>query len=230
MDHVVNDYHLMSIEKDVLEFDSFELSYSDRKILSSVYMKCEVGEIVGLLGRNGTGKSSLMKIVFGALRTEYKSIRINGRTLLENNRDIAYLPQHPLIPSYLSIRKAFQLFGISCDAIVKEHPYLSDFLDFKSDQLSGGYRKLIEVIMILNSSSKFCILDEPFSGLMPLHIENLSAVLVDSKKEKGIIITDHLHRYVTAISDRMYVLSNGKTYPIRHQDQLVALGYLNNHE
>ena len=62
---------------------------------------------------------------------------------------------------------------------------------------------------------------------MPLHIESLSALLLEVKKEKGIIITDHLHRHVTSISDRMYVLANGKTYPVKSHDELVRHGYLN---
>ena len=136
------DHHPMPL-KGVLEFDSLQLSFSDKTILSSIYMKCEAGEIVGLLGRNGTGKSSLMKIVFGILSAEFKSVRINGATLFANNGVISYLPQHPLIPPYLSVREAFELFHISCDSVVGDHPYLKDFLDLKPGQLSGGYRRLM---------------------------------------------------------------------------------------
>jgi ABC-type multidrug transport system ATPase subunit len=216
--------------KDILEFDSLELTFSDKKILSGIYMSCAVGEIVGLLGRNGAGKSSLMKIVFGSLDAGYKNVRISGETLQRNHGKISYLPQEVLIPPHLTIRKAFKLFKISEAHILELYPQFYDFLDLKPAQLSGGYCRLIEAVMVLKSPAQFCILDEPFSGLMPLHIETLCGLMHDMKRKKGIIITDHLYRHVTSISDRLYLLSNGKTYPVKDKEHLVSLGYLNTYE
>jgi ABC-type lipopolysaccharide export system ATPase subunit len=85
----------------------------------------------------------------------------------------------------------------------------------------------VEAILILRSQAKFCILDEPFSGLMPVHIETLISLMKALKNEKGIIITDHLYRHVSSISDRIYLLSNGKTYPIKNAEQLISLRYVN---
>jgi ABC-type multidrug transport system ATPase subunit len=202
--------------KHSLEYDSLELSFGDKKILSSIYMRCDTGEIVGLLGRNGTGKSSLMKIVFG-----------DGESIHGYHNMIAYLPQDNLIPEYLTIGKAFKLFKINFDGVAETWPQLQEFRDFKPAELSGGYIRLVEAILILKSKAKFCILDEPFSGLMPVHVETLITLMKELKHEKGIIITDHLYRHVSAVSDRMYLLSNGKTYPIKSVEQLISLGYVN---
>jgi ABC-type multidrug transport system ATPase subunit len=215
---------------DILEFDSLELKYDTRSLLSSVYMKCEVGEVVGLLGRNGSGKSSLMKVVFGALRGDHQSIRINGRHLPQDyipKRLIAYLPQEDLIPSFLSVRKALQLFGIPEEDILSQFEEIKEFLNLKPKQLSGGYLRVIEAMLILKSKAPFCILDEPFSGLMPIHVEKLKELIKAEKNKKGIIVTDHLYRDVLAITDRLYLLANGKTFFIKHEDDLIARGYIN---
>jgi ABC-type lipopolysaccharide export system ATPase subunit len=102
-------------------------------------------------------------------------------------------------------------------------------MNLKPDQLSGGYRRLAEVIMILKTPSWFSILDEPFSGLMPVHIETLREVIHKEKEKKGIIITDHLHRYITPMVDQLFVLSNGQTYQVTDPDQLIRFGYFSDH-
>ena len=215
--------------KHVLEFDSIELSYETRSILSGIYMKCEVGEVIGVLGRNGSGKSSMMKIVFGSLKGSHQSIRINGESLPPNHlrkKLIGYLPQDNLLPSFISIRKAIRLFGINEEDITLDFPEVKDFLQFTPKQLSGGYQRIVEALLILKSRAPFCILDEPFSGLMPVHIEKMKEIIVKEKSGKGIIITDHMYRHVISITDRLYVLTNGMTYPVKDEEDLVNRGYV----
>lgn len=106
------------------------------------------------------------------------------------------------------------------------HP-AKELLNLKPNQCSGGTLRIIETLLILLSPAPFCILDEPFSGVMPIHIEILKEIIQTQKQQKGVILTDHLYRHVTNIADRMYVLSNGQTYPIKSADQLVYYGYIN---
>jgi lipopolysaccharide export system ATP-binding protein len=212
-----------------LEFDSLELSFGAQRILSGIYMKCETGNVVGLLGRNGCGKSCLMKIVFGSMRSDYRFVRIDGRPLGTNylrHRLISYLPQDSLIPNHISVRKAFDLFRIDMAEVLKDFPEIEILIDLKPPQLSGGYRRIVEAMLVLKSPSLFALLDEPFSGLMPLHIESLIALIEKEKTRKGIIITDHLHKHIRSVSDQLYVLSNGKTYVVKGEEQLVKYGYL----
>lgn len=215
--------------KDVLEFDSLDLSFNGRKILSSIYMRCQQGEVVGLLGRNGSGKSSLMKVVFGILDAEHKFIRVNDIPMLgdfNRKRIIAYLPQEGLVPAYVSLRSAFNLFKVDIEEVIFDFPQAKEYINFRTSELSGGWLRLIEAFLILYSPSPFCILDEPFTGLMPVHIEELKNIIEKRKTKKGIIISDHMHRHVTDLSDRLYLLSNGKTYEVKAKEQLVDLGYL----
>src|SRR5690606_31790486 len=160
----------------------------------------------------------------------HQSIRINGVQLPGNHlkvRCIAFLPQHNLIPSFLSIGKALQLFKIPAHEILLHFPEVKDFMTFKHDQLSGGYKRIIETFLILKSKAKFCILDEPFSGLMPIHVERIKEIISNERKNKGIIITDQFYRDVISMADRLYLLTNGKTYQIEHLDDLINRGYVN---
>ncbi len=213
--------------REVLELDGIYLEYDLAKILTSIHVKCETGQIIGLLGRNGSGKSSLLRIAFGSLQAQSKSIRINDVPQLKSfNRNISYLPQQPLIPSFISIQKALQLFSIDPQCILDVFPEAKDAINLKPDETSGGMRKIIEVMLILNTSSRFSLLDEPFSGIMPVHVETLKDYMRNKKKEKGIIITDHLYRHVMELSDKLYVLANGKTYVVHDEHELVSRGYV----
>lgn len=213
----------------ILEFDSLYLEFGPHTVLKNIYMKCQTAEIVGLLGRNGSGKSCLMRIVFGEMNASYKSVRINGDACAGNylsRKLINYLPQSSFIPSFLTARQALKLYKISEQELFIAIPAFKDFLNHKPGEMSGGYLRLFEVLLVLKSPTLFSILDEPFSGLMPIHIEALKEIIISEKMNKGIIITDHLHRHITSISDKLYVLTSGQTYQVNDLEQLIVLGYL----
>jgi ABC-type multidrug transport system ATPase subunit len=216
--------------KNVLEFDSLFLEFGLHRVLQDVYVKCEQGEVIGLLGRNGSGKSCLMKIVFGSLKAYQQSVRINGDYLLNTNIKkglIHYLPQESFIPPFLTIQTVLYHYQLSIDDFLEAFPGFAEKLDTKIEALAGGEIRLLEIFVILNCKGLFCILDEPFSNLMPLHIEKVIQLIHAAKAKKGIILTDHLYQYLLKISDRVYLLNNGKTFAIDNQDKLVQFGYLN---
>lgn len=192
-------------------------------------MVSETGKVTGLLGRNGCGKSTLMKIVFGALHCEQKSVRVNDASLglhYLSRKAIAYLPQEGLIPPYLTMRKAFSLFHVDERCLIDHFPEGSRMMDLKPTELSGGYLRIFETVLILHAHAIFCFLDEPFTGLSPVYIEKIKLLIVQRKDEKGIVISDHMHKHVSEISDALYVLANGQTYRIDEPERLVSLGYL----
>lgn len=212
-----------------LEFDSLYLEFGLHRVLSSIHMKCTTGQLVGLLGRNGSGKSCLMRIVLGTMKAESSSVRFNGKALVGDyikQQRIAYLPQDDLLPSFVTFSQAVDLYQVDYSKIEKQFPEVKNFIRRKSSEVSGGQRRFFEALLLVYSSHPFCIMDEPFSGLMPIQVEKLMAILQEEKRNKGFIITDHLHRSIRSISDDLYVLTNGRTYKISSEEQLLELGYL----
>lgn len=212
-----------------LVFDGIELSYGSNAVLSNVYMKCETGKVIGLMGRNGSGKSSLMKIVFGAMKGATQSIRVNGTPLIGSYQQfkyISYLPQESFIPGKLTAAEALDLYELSLQHLIEAFSDFEPLLSNAVSDLSGGHLRLLESFLILNSPHPFCMLDEPFSGLMPLHIEKMKTMIAQAKLNKGIILSDHLYRHTMEMADEIYLLANGKTYLIKDREELIFRGYL----
>ena len=211
-----------------LEFDSIRLSFNDRVILSDIYMKCETGKVTGLLGRNGQGKSSLFKIVYGELGTEDKSIRFDNKSVTQAYRRpdmLLYLPQFDFIPKSLTASRVFSDFSLDYAAFELRFPEFSSKHNLKLKSLSGGQFRFLQTYVILKSPTQFAILDEPFTHLMPLQIEKVMELILEEKENKGILLTDHLFKLVVSISDNLYLLKDGRAHPIRRPAEIEELGY-----
>ncbi|MHA4896322.1 ATP-binding cassette domain-containing protein [Pedobacter sp. PWIIR3] len=213
-----------------LHVDSVRKHFNGRQILNDVYLQCLPGEIVGLLGRNGSGKSTLLKIIFGSVPADYKYVTIEGQpadTLYKNKGLIGYLPQDHFLPNYL---KAKTLISCFCDkkgtARMVEDDFLQPLLNKKSSQLSGGELRILEIMMLLNSGSKYLLFDEPFNGIAPIYIDVIKDTIKRYSANKGIIITDHDYRNVLDISTRSILIDAGNTKPVKEFDDLITFGYL----
>jgi ABC-type multidrug transport system ATPase subunit len=217
----------------ILEFDGIQFGFDERQLLSAIYLKCEKGKVTGLLGRNGSGKSTLLKIVFGALVAEACSVRIDRVAILPpafRSRKIAYLPQESFVPADLTLNTVLRLYEIEAETITSHFPEFLPMLDLPSGELSGGMLRLFEVLLIVNCPAPFCFLDEPFTGLAPVIVERLEKLIALEKNKKGILITDHLYRQVIDLSDDLYLLTNGTTYSIKNQEDLIQRGYIVDYE
>jgi len=214
-----------------IEADGIILRFDSKKVLQNVYFKCETGKVTGLLGRNGTGKTCLLNIIYGELIPDDKSIRLNGITMADSQRrpsTIMYLPQFGYIPRSLTVKRIFKDFGLDFAIFTDYFPEFLRFYNTRFNKLSGGEQRIFEIYSILASKTKFCMLDEPFSQVMPIHVETIKKIIVREKAEKGIIITDHLYKHVIDICDSLYVIANGKTYLTKSLDDLETLGYVKN--
>jgi len=212
-----------------LEVDSIILEFGNHRVLQDVYFTNETGKITGILGRNGCGKSCLMNIIYGVLPTNDKSIRIDGKAIFDGYRNpelFRYLPQFNYIPKDFRVRRIFSDFGLDFAQFVSRFPDFEKYNSMRIGMLSGGERRIIEIYMILASKTKFCMLDEPFSHIMPLHVEALKNIMIEEKQNKGIIITDHLYKNITEISDHLYVITNGKAHLTKEKEDLKTLGYI----
>ncbi|MBA4850462.1 ATP-binding cassette domain-containing protein [Emticicia sp. BO119] len=215
--------------KHILEADSIYLEFGTHTVLSDIYVRADTGKVTGFLGRNGSGKSSLMRIIFGSLKGNFQSVRFNKNyqeCLLKVPDTIRYLPQKTFIPKQLSIAQICNLFQVSFNDIVNEFPIFEKYQHQKLGALSGGEIRLFETITILISKVKFVLLDEPFSYIMPLHIDQLKKIINKEKHNKGIIITDHLYKHIMEITDELYLIRDGKSFTISTNDDLLKHGYI----
>jgi ABC-type lipopolysaccharide export system ATPase subunit len=209
-----------------LEADSILLEFGLRKVLTDIYIICETGKITGLLGRNGEGKSCLMNIICGSLEPTSKSIRFDTKTLAHpyKNPDlILYLPQFNFIPKSLSLKRIFKDFNVDLDGFEKTFPDMKPGNCLK--HFSGGQIRLVELYLILKAETKFVMLDEPFTHIMPLHIEKIKQIMIEEKHNKGILVTDHVYKQIIDVSDHLYVLANGKTHLTKSIADIASLGY-----
>ena len=214
-------------EQHILEIDSVELSFGERQILTNVYLRVDTGKITALLGRGGSGKSSLMRILFNQLKPTNRSMRIDSIWYKKfSHSQVLYLPQSCSLPNYLKISRVLKDFDISLDAFLSFMPSLEFAKDMKIKDLSGGEKRLIEIYIILKSKTQFVMLDEPFSQIMPLHIESIKSLILEETKNKGILITDHMYRNVIDIADSTYIIDNQTVYLTKKQEDLVKYGYL----
>lgn len=214
--------------KNILEIDSVILEFDNKKILQDVYIKIETDSITGLLGRNGSGKSCLMNIIYGKLIPTEKSVRLNKKYNSKryfSEKILTYLPQFNFIPKSLTIERVFTDYKIDFDGFLNYFPEFKKYYKTKIKQLSGGEQRIIEIYVILVSDTKFCMLDEPFSQVMPKHIDTIKRIIISEKKRKGIIITDHLFEHIIDICNEIYVINNGKTILTKSIDDIEKLGY-----
>ncbi|GAB3932643.1 ATP-binding cassette domain-containing protein [Larkinella terrae] len=222
----------MNCEPSTLEADGIWLQFGNQKILQSVYIKLETGRITGLLGRNGSGKSCLLKSIMGLMPTEWQSVRMNGQFVEKPYQQpglIRYLPQHPFVPPSLTIQAVFDWYGVNRDEIAQEYALIDKLKNQRIGKLSGGERRLVEILLILKSDSAFVLLDEPFSHLMPVQVELLQETIRQESRRKGILLSDHLYRTVLDLSDSVYYLHpGGRTIRLASPEQdLKDMGYLN---
>jgi len=213
-----------------LHIDSIRKSYNERIILSDIYLSCKKGEIVGLVGRNGSGKSTLLKIIFGIENAENKFVRIDDKVLksfADSSRLINYLPQDNFLPKEIKVHNIIKLFlpQKKKDQLLK-NIFIKPLLKKKFQVLSGGEKRILEILLLLNSESEFILLDEPFNGVSPIVRDLIIQNINDEKHKKGIIITDHDYENVIKLADRILLLKNANLKEITDKKELIKHGYL----
>jgi ABC-type multidrug transport system ATPase subunit len=215
----------------VLEADGIRVAFDGRQILASIYLRVQTGQIVGLLGRNGSGKSTLLQAIFGARAVPDASVRVDGRRVVPAFQTpglLNYLPQAPLLPAGLTLRRAARLLGVDPLAASAGFPELAAQLDCHLGELSGGSARLWQVLLLLHANTAFSLFDEPFTGIMPVHVEALGAALQQARQRKGLLLTDHRYAELLPMCDVVYLLQQGRLLQLgpNFRDELVEYGYL----
>ena len=206
-------------------------SYGGRTVVNNISFEIKPGEIVGLLGANGAGKTTSFDIVVGLVRPDEGNIELFGNDITKvpiHKRaqiGIGYLTQEPSIFRNLTVSENIKLIWDVLDKksgskIENENKLnqlldefnLRDLQDHIAVSLSGGERRRVEIARVLATEPKFILLDEPFTGIDPIAIQDIQKLISDLKEHRniGILLTDHNPRATLAITDRAYIIQEGK--------------------
>ena len=211
-----------------LVVDSVVVRFGQKTVLSGGYITSQTGMVTGLLGRNGTGKSCMFRALMGGLKVEYVVVSIDGEPVDREKIGprIKYLPQDQMIPYGMTLKRAFELYGVDFWEFVLLFPQYSCLYHTRRWEMSGGEARLAEVYLVLMSEGEFCILDEPFSQISPNYIETVQRMIREKSRETGIIVTDHNYEAISKVTDNLFVIADGYTFPVESRDDLVRHGYL----
>ena len=216
------------MDKHRLIVDSVVVRFGEKTVLTGGYITSETGVVTGLLGRNGAGKSCMFRALMGGLRVENVMVSIDEKPVNRQiiGHSIKYLPQSRLIPEGMKLHRAFDLYGVNYWTFVNRFPKFSRHYDSPLYELSGGEARLAELYLVLHSDAPFYILDEPFTQVDPVNVEDVKAMIRERAKDHGIIITDHNYDAISSVADNLFVIADGYTNQVRSREDLVRHGYL----
>ncbi|WP_104018235.1 LPS export ABC transporter ATP-binding protein [Roseovarius nitratireducens] len=210
-----------------LRVENLRKSYSKKLVIRDVSLSLDQGEVVALLGPNGSGKTTTFYAIAGLIHPEGGHIFIDGRdvTALPMYRraklGIGYLPQEMSIFRGLSAEdNIMAILEIAEPSRARRRERLEQLLsEFSIEHLrrapalalSGGERRRVEIARCLAANPRYLLLDEPFAGVDPISVGDIRHLVADLKKRGiGVLITDHNVRETLEIVDRAYILHDGK--------------------
>ena len=210
-----------------LEVLNITKKYNQRKVVNDVSFEINKGEIIGLLGPNGAGKTTSFYILVGLVNSNNGKVLLDGEDISKNpmyiraRKGISYLAQEPSIFRKMSVEDNILCVLEYLNNNKKENEEilnqlinefgLSKIRKNRGDLLSGGERRRVEIARSIAVNPSFILLDEPFAGVDPIAIQDLQQMIYKLKsKGIGVLITDHNVRETLSITDRSYLLYDGK--------------------
>lgn len=201
--------------------------YSRIPVLKNINFEIKDGELVGLIGLNGAGKSTTIKHVMGLLKPFEGDIRLDGQTLDDApdtyRKKIGFIPETPLLYEELTLREHIEITALAYD-IKKDEAFkraelllqlfrLTDRLDWFPSDFSKGMKQKVMILCAFITEPSLYIIDEPFVGLDPLAIRDLIQ-LIEEKKNNGasILMSTHVLANAERICDRFLIIHEGKIY------------------
>jgi lipopolysaccharide export system ATP-binding protein len=212
-----------------LETHEISKTYRGRRVVDDVTVHVQQGEVVGLLGPNGAGKTTSFYMIVGLISPDSGRISVDGQDITNlpmyqrARRGISYLPQEASVFRKLSVEEnlmaILETLSISARQRRETMERLLDQLGLdkvrrsQGYMLSGGERRRVEIARSLVINPSFLLLDEPFSGIDPIQVLELQRIIFDLKRSGiGILVTDHNVRETLSVTDRAYIINNGRIF------------------
>ncbi|HJL74089.1 MAG TPA: LPS export ABC transporter ATP-binding protein [Candidatus Marinimicrobia bacterium] len=215
------------MNKHTLKGQNLSKQYGTHWVVSGVDLEVSQGEIVGLLGPNGAGKTTTFYMITGMIKPSKGEIfldddEITGDAMyMRSRKGIGYLAQEPSIFGKLTVEDNLKLvLEMTTQSAKKQQDIIDQLLEElsvshlrgqKGNTLSGGERRRVEICRALSMDPNFILLDEPFAGVDPIAVEDIQQIVRSLKDRNiGVLITDHNVRETLSITDRSYLLFDGR--------------------
>ena len=220
----------------MLEVKDLQVSYGQSEVISSLGFELGKNETLAIMGRNGMGKTTLMKALMGILRSRKGTVKLDGQDLTKMesyqrvSAGLAFVPQGRMIFSSLTVQENIET-GLETavtktipDDIFALFPVLHDMRKRKGGNLSGGQQQQLAIARALVSEPKVLILDEPTEGIQPSVIKDIARVLNEIRKtrEISILVSEQVLSFTLAIADRLLVIDRGSFIHEDTRDQVDA--------
>ena len=212
---------------ELLECINLNKNYGDKKVLKDINLKIPRGKIIGLLGKNGTGKSTLIKIINDLLTKTSGEVLINGKKVgVESKKIISYLPERTYLDKSMTVEEViifFEEFYDNFDS-KKARKLLKDLsLDTKEklSKMSKGMQEKVQLVLVMSRKADLYILDEPLGGVDPATRDYiLDTILTNFNEGASVIISTHLISDIERILDEVIFIDSGKIILHSNTDEL----------
>ena len=239
---IIKKFRIKSFKKNkpIIKLDRLTLSFGKRKILDNVSFAVNEGQILGLLGPNGVGKSTIFNLITGLIKPDYGSIIIDSKIvndypiyLRTTKFKIGYVPQYGGYFHDLTLLENLRAIAeiLVNDKKMREEKVnslianfeLDPIIDVKANQLSGGQKKRLVIALALLGNPKILLLDEPFAALDVMTIKMLQQIIVNLQSDQNIsiLLCDHQARDLLSCVDTALVISNCKVVATGTPSELI---------
>ena len=218
----------------MLDIENLRVAYGQSEVLHGMSFGVATNEIVAIMGRNGMGKTTLMKTMMGILPSTAGSIRLRGEDIVglkshqRVRKGVAYVPQGRMVFSAMTVKENIET-GLTAsgdrkvpDDIYELFPVLLEMRGRRAGNLSGGQQQQLAIARALATKPKVLLLDEPTEGIQPSIIREMARTLRRIRDERGlsIVVSEQVLSFALDVADRVLVVENGE---IVHDEPRAAL-------
>lgn len=225
----------MAESRECLSVRDLQAYYGESHVLHGVDFHVRSGEVVTLLGRNGSGRTTTLRSLMGLVGHRSGSIRIDGQEVIDlpphkiARLGVGYCPEERGIFASLSCEENLLLppevapSGMSLHDVYELFPNLRERASSQGTRLSGGEQQMLAIGRILRTGANFLLLDEPTEGLAPVIVQQIGA-MIRLLKQKGftVLLVEQNFRFASTVADRHYVVEHGKVIDMIPNDQIAA--------
>ena len=212
---------------ELLECKQLCKSFDDKQILKDINLKIPRGKIIGLLGKNGTGKTTLIKLINDLLTPTSGEILVNGKKPgVESKEIISYLPERTYLDKEMTIKQALKYFeefykNFDTQKAIKLLQVLNLDIDTKISKMSKGMQEKLQLILVMSRNAELYILDEPLGGVDPATRDYiLDTILSNFCEGACVIISTHLISDIERILDEVIFIDKGEIFLSSSADEL----------